>query len=265
MSAVIETCARLAESNPYLWKLAWETLHRVPVLLPHDRSYHALRQFIAVKPAGLFLDIGANDGISTLSFRRFDRHYRIFAVEPNPFLQPALERIKRKDGNFDYLMAAAGSKTAQMKFFVPVFRGIAFHTFTSGDSAKILADIDKAFGKRVAAAIEMRMFEASVVPLDELNLTPTIIKIDAEGFDFEVLSGLTGTIERTRPFVIAEIVREEFAKNIDFFHARDYALLRYEIAADRFTTKLEISDSLASGYRNFFAVPVETLKSLRME
>jgi FkbM family methyltransferase len=265
MSIVIDTCARIAESNPYIWKLAWELLHKVPFLLPHDRSYRALRQFIASKPRGLFLDIGANDGISTLSFRKFDRQYRIVAIEPNPLLEPALKRIKRKDNRFDYLIAAAGSTASHMKFFVPVYKGIALHTFTSGDSNEITVAIESAFGRRVAAATEMQMFEARVFPLDELNLDPTIIKIDAEGFDLEVLKGLRKTIERARPFVIVEIVPADFTEITEFFHKRNYAVLGYDIALDRFTNKLINPHSRTSGYRNSFALPTEMTSALRTD
>src|ERR1700678_75711 len=61
---IIEACARTAELHPIIWKTAWEAMHWLPFLLPHDKSYNALRHFIAIKPGGLFLDVGANDGIS---------------------------------------------------------------------------------------------------------------------------------------------------------------------------------------------------------
>jgi hypothetical protein len=61
----------------------------LPFLLPHDKSYRALRHFITLRPNGLFLDVGANDGISALSFRRFDKTYRILSLEPNgPLFSP---------------------------------------------------------------------------------------------------------------------------------------------------------------------------------
>jgi hypothetical protein len=61
-SAFVEGCARLAEVHPFAWKVAWEAVHQLPFLLPHDKSYNAFRHFIAKQPNGLFLDVGANDG-----------------------------------------------------------------------------------------------------------------------------------------------------------------------------------------------------------
>jgi hypothetical protein len=113
MNAVVEGCARFAEFHPYVWKMAWEAVHRLPFLLPHDKSYNAFRHFIANRPSGLFLDVGANDGISILSFRKFDSNYRILALEPNPLLEPALKKIKSNDAGLDYKMVGAGAAPAR--------------------------------------------------------------------------------------------------------------------------------------------------------
>ena len=100
IDSAVALCAQLAQRHPRLWKLAWDAIHRLPFLLPHDKSYRALRHFIALKPEGLFLDVGANDGISALSFRRFSKSYRILSLEPNALLEPALKKLKASDPNF---------------------------------------------------------------------------------------------------------------------------------------------------------------------
>jgi FkbM family methyltransferase len=110
----------------------------VTFLLPHDKSYNALRHFIAARPQGLFLDIGANDGISALSFRRFDKAYKIVSLEPNSLLEAPLKRISCTDQNFEFRMIGATSKRERIKFFVPVYRGIVLHTFASANRDHIL-------------------------------------------------------------------------------------------------------------------------------
>ena len=129
---LLENCGQLAQRHPLSWKAAWEAVHRLPFLLPHDKSYNALKHFVAANPSGLFLDVGANDGISALSFRRFSRSYDIFSVEPNRMLEPALKRLKARDLQFDYRIIGAGAVRTRLQFHVPVYRGIMLHTFTSG-------------------------------------------------------------------------------------------------------------------------------------
>ncbi len=121
----------IAELHPYTWRLAWLCVRHFSFLLPHDKSYYALRHFIALRPNGLFLDVGANDGISALSFRYFDKDYRILSLEPNLLLETSLKKIKASDPHFDYLMAGAGSQPSQVQFHVPVYKGVVLHTSTS--------------------------------------------------------------------------------------------------------------------------------------
>jgi FkbM family methyltransferase len=264
-SAFVEGCARLAEVHPFAWKVAWEAVHQLPFLLPHDKSYNAFRHFIAKRPNGLFLDVGANDGISILSFRKFDRNYRILALEPNPLLEPALKRIKSHDPHLEYKMVGAGAAPARLQFFVPVYRGILLHTFTSSAREQVEFSVARSFGKAVAAGIEIKQFECEVVRLDELSLNPTLIKIDAEGFDYDVLLGLIETIARSRPFVVTEIASDEYSKIKAFFDELDYDLLVYNIFDDHFDRDVSSylsAVSAMSGHRNFFAVPQEMASGL---
>jgi len=254
--------ARVAELHPYTWKLAWTVVRRIPLLLPHDKSYNALRHFIALKPNGLFLDIGANDGISALSFRRFDRSYRILSLEPNLFLEPALKKIKDRDPRFDYAMVGAGSKPSPVRFHVPVYRGVVLHTFTSSSLEHTRSALAASFGESVAATCNINVVEGNIVRVDDLHVEPTIIKIDAEGFNYDVLVGAVETIERSRPFVVVEIEAAEAAEMKRFFEARRYRLLSYDIGRDRFYADAGTERSGRSGERNLFAVPDGMLSSL---
>jgi FkbM family methyltransferase len=254
--------ARAAESHPYTWKLAWEAVHRAKFLLPHDKSYRALRHFIAARPEGLFLDVGANDGISALSFRRFSREYRILSLEPNGVLEPALRALKRKDLLFEYKMVGAGAAHSSIELFVPIYRGVVLHTFTAANRAQVMTALTQSFGRRVAASTRLQTITAEIIPVDALAVDPAIMKIDAEGFDYQVLLGADATIRRARPFVVVEIAWSDYADIARFFRERDYELLSYDVARDRFSAAERISAAAASGQRNFFAMPSEEKEAL---
>jgi FkbM family methyltransferase len=250
--------ARLAEFHPYTWKLAWEAVYYMPFLLPHDKSYLAIRHFIAVKPRGLFLDIGANDGISALSFRRFSKDYNILSLEPNPLLEGSLKRLRSRDPNFEYRMIGAGVNEARGQFFVPVYNGIVLHTFAGASSDAVRAAVELNFGKSVARRIRMETFEANIIPGDQLNVRPTIIKIDAEGFDLQILHGLRNTIRSALPFIVIEAAEEDTVEIFRFFDDFDYALFDYDLTADQFCYKPRRTATIgpvASGHRNSFAIP----------
>ena len=251
---------RVAELHPYTWKLAWMSVRCFSFLLPHDKSYFALRHFIALKPNGLFIDVGANDGISALSFRQFDRTYRILSLEPNYLLESSLKKIKARDPHFDYIMAGAGSKPSQVRFHVPTYAGVVLHTSTSSSVEHVRSVLADAFGDTIAAAASMTPIEGKIIRLDDLKLEPTIVKIDAEGFNYDVLLGAAETVARSRPFLIIELESDEGDKIKSYFEEMRYQLLGYDAMLDKFC--VGAGSPYSDLYRNFFAVPNEMLSSL---
>ncbi len=217
---------------------------------------------MALKPDGLFVDVGANDGMSALSFRRFDRSYRIFSLEPNRLLKPWLQEVKDSDARFEYMMAGAGSAPAQVRFYVPVYRGVVLHTFASANIESTRSTLAGSFGEAIAAACRIDAVDAEIVRLDDLNLEPTIIKIDAEGFDHDVLVGAVQTVEECRPFVVVEIDDARILAIRNYFETRRYQLLEYDIACDRFNSETGAQRSGRSGERNLFAIPEEMCAGL---
>ena len=228
--------------------------------MPHDPSYRAVRHFFDAAPDGLLLDIGANDGISVLSFRALDSRYRILSFEPNLLMEPSLARLKRRDDHFDYRMVGAGAKRTREHFFVPYYRGILLHTFTSGSSQQARTALAASFGQHVADHARIVEFENEVVPLDELELEPTIAKIDAEGFEHEILLGMADTIDRCQPFIVVEIAWDDEDRSVRMFlESRDYVLLDYDLSSSRFLPSAMRGGAAQSGHRNSFAVPRQKL------
>lgn len=256
LGSIKEVAGRVASAHPYSWKIAWEAVHRLAFLLPHDPSYKAFRHFTK-NSNGLFLDVGANDGISALSFRRLNKTYEIISLEPNLLLESALKKVKKRDRKFNYKMVGAGAEVFRTAFFVPVYRGVVLHTFTSASCEQVVKALTSAFGEAVAAQAKIHEVDGDIIPIDHLNLDPSIIKIDAEGFDYEVLVGARKTIERMRPFIAVEVAWSNVDKMQAYFTELDYVLLSYEPKKDEFSASLQSLTSAKSGYRNLFAIPKE--------
>src|SRR5215831_370500 len=73
--------------NFFLYYYTKKLFHVLPFMLPHEKDYFGLK--LLLKPGdGLFLDVGANDGISALSFRHINSSYAILSLEPNPLHVP---------------------------------------------------------------------------------------------------------------------------------------------------------------------------------
>ena len=102
--------------------------------------------------------------------------------------------------------------------------------------------------------------------MDDLSLVPSIIKIDVEGFDDQVLLGLRQTVIAHRPHVFIEYTPSEMAGIEAFFKDLNYAFFIYDIGSDTFTRFHE--DAARQRWENsalqvnLFCVPEEKAAAL---
>jgi hypothetical protein len=125
------------------------------------------------------------------------------------------------------------------------------HTLTSAQPEQAREAVRSVFGVSVAANTKLHQIESEVIRVDDLNVDPTIAKIDTEGFDYDVLLGMDATLARARPFVMIEVCWDNKEKIVKFLEARKYSLLTYDHTRDEFST------DIAGKHRNYFAVPKE--------
>jgi len=217
---------------------------------------------------GLFLDIGANDGVSAIGFRHIHSDYRIFSIEPNRYHEPTLKLVKKKLKRFDYLIAAAGSETGQKVLHMPFYSGVPVHTAASVRPEFVEHSMKgqfKNFGKEKIVILQQIV---DVIRVDELNLAPDIIKIDAEGYDYQVLLGLAGTVSTHRPFLMVEYHPNLVGDFEKFFQGVSYELFTYDYKQDcffPFHSDTELKTYNKTGIaRNIFCVPRERQDSLRI-
>jgi FkbM family methyltransferase len=189
------------KSNIYSYQLFRSIVGRINFLLPLEPDFTAFGMLPAGN--GMFLDVGANDGISARSFRIFNKTMPILSIEANPCHKMALERTKRSLPFFEYMLVGVGAAHGRMILHTPVFRGIALTAYASIDRPEAERRVCEHMPN---ASNALRFIETSVeiIPLDDLALTPAFVKIDVEGFELQVLQGMMATIERCRPIFMIE-------------------------------------------------------------
>ncbi len=255
--------SKIAIKNPYLWSKAWNCINTFPCLLPHDNSYWALKHF-CTSEHDLFLDIGANSGISALTFRKISRRINktipILSIEPNSLHQNSLLKLKEKISYFSFMLLGAGNSQEEVCFFTPVYKGIALHTFTSSSKQQILDAVHVIFGKKVSNNLDIKEIRAKIIKIDDLNIQPTIVKIDTEGFDYQVLQGAEKTLQKMRPFFMIEACWSSYTNIETLFKKYAYNLFVYSHNIDRFFhIGKEHFSSTVPKEKNIFAVPAEKI------
>jgi len=168
----------------------------------HDQDFLVLKAVLGGPQR--IIDAGANKGQSIETLAVLFPLSVIDSFEPNPIFYPQLEKIASTLSGVKIHHCGLGSAAGTFKFYIPIVDGIRYLEETS----VFLAEFQKPWvADRLAARgrdIQFEEFLARVQVGDDLELSPTLIKVDVEGAESSVLRGLERTIRRHKPVIIAE-------------------------------------------------------------
>jgi FkbM family methyltransferase len=148
---------------------------------------------------GTILDVGAHDGLLTLPFSRLPGA-RVVAFEPLPSAYARLRAAVLAEygavpPHLDLRSEALGARPGTLTLSVPILDGVAQEQWAS------TAKSYEAF-----ASVTVARHEVAVTTIDALGLTDLEhVKLDAEGFEEEVLEGAAETLRRCRPVLSLEV------------------------------------------------------------
>jgi FkbM family methyltransferase len=144
-----------------------------------DRWRRFYSEFIA--PGDLVFDVGANQGDRTELFVQMGA--RVVAVEPNQALATRLESIFRRS-RVKVEAVGVGSKPGELPFYV----------CTASACSSFSPEFVQSQRKQNSGFQWDRTETIAIITMDTLvekHGTPAFIKIDVEGFEVEVLAGLS--------------------------------------------------------------------------
>ena len=154
-----------------------------------------------VREGDLTFDIGAHVGDRTASFRRLGAS--VVTLEPQPTVFRAIRLIHGRDPRVSLLQCAAGAQVGE----VDIHLNTRNPTVSTASRALIEAAPEV---EEWADQVWGKVIRVPVTILDDLikaHGIPSFVKIDVEGFEAEVLKGLTTPI-RALSFEVTTLQRD---------------------------------------------------------
>jgi FkbM family methyltransferase len=152
-----------------------------------------------LRPGDTVVDVGANRGMFALTASHLvGKSGKVICFEPNPNCQTILERdiSSNRIENITVCRFGLGDREDELTLSVP--------TFNSGEGT---------FGSPstsddVSYKVRARVKRGDQVLADE---RVSLIKIDVEGFECNVIAGLAETIKRDKPIIMTEVFPSRLA------------------------------------------------------
>lgn len=198
----------------------------------------------ALKPNGVFYDIGANAGYISLAAAKQRRSAQVIAFEPLPALAEDVALAARRNG-FDHLSVynvALSAENGEAELFLPTQSVHA--SFVSREEGATMVKVPTV---RLDDAVA-----AGTIP------PPSVIKLDVEGAEMLVVDGAVETLRTHRPLICFEcdLNAERFGHTPGSFMGRLRSLgyTRFESAApDGTRVVLDEKAQASAGYGDFVA------------
>jgi FkbM family methyltransferase len=179
--AVAEVDFRELSALGWLNTMLGDDYQERPMIAAICRHLHA---------GSVFWDIGSNAGIVSYEISHLAKYREHHYFEPNPKIYPwveaALSHLDHATGHKVALSGENGSAT----FYVPR-KGSAFGSLEGG------GDADREEIQVSKRTCDSLVFEDGLLP-------PSVIKIDTEGHEIQVLAGMKRIIELHRPVIFFE-------------------------------------------------------------
>lgn len=140
-------------------------------------------------PNGVFVDVGANIGLMSIFTAKYFPNAKIISFEAHPgTFKIFSDNISLNAvGNISAIQKAVGSEKGETTIYENW-------------------DVNRGGASLVVKSESSKGIQVKLICLDdELDLNPSIVKIDVEGFELEVLKGAQNTIKKYQPIIIVEV------------------------------------------------------------
>ncbi len=216
-----------------------------------------VKRLVAAQPQKAFLDVGVNVGQTLLIVKSIDNDIPYYGFEPNPICVSYVADLIETNQLSATVYPVGMSNSSGL---VVLYKDVQLPGDSSASMIKEFRDTQD----KVEVFVPILSWEH--IPARKQAVQFGIVKIDVEGAEWEVISGLTELLEQQRPFIICEILPvytsdntfrlERQEKIMQLLKKLNYVIFRIGLQAELTPLQtIEVHGNLA--YSNYVFAPQE--------
>lgn len=180
------------------------------IKIPHEGDFKALRLFTP-EPHEIFVDIGSNRGESILSMLiTFERDNKIVGFEPNLIIYKKAKKYFHGNRRVCLHNFGLGDKEENASLLIPFYKKWMFDGLSSFRYDMVRDLVEMMLFWFDENKLSIQKVDCQIKTLDEIELgIPYFVKIDAQGYEFNILKGSTNTLQSHHPILLIESIDEE--------------------------------------------------------
>lgn len=177
--------------------------------IPHESDFKILK-FIHAEPRGCYVDVGANHGQSIESILLFKPNAEIISFEANPILAKKLTARYGAQNNIRIVAAGLADTPGEFALFIPSYNGFVYDALASFDKCSATSWLcEKTIVGFRPQKLRISESRCRVTTLDSQQLSPAFIKVDVQGYEYNVLRGARETLRKHEPILLVESFRND--------------------------------------------------------
>ncbi len=203
-----------------------------------------------IKPNDFVIEVGGHIGYMSLIFADLIKpngHLTVF--EPGINNLPYIKKNTQSNNNIEIVEKGAGDENKKTSFFIENLTG-QNNSFLK-DYSVFDENNKNALNNATKIAVEVDMITLDNYVFEEKNKTPNFIKIDVEGFEYQVLLGAKKLIAVCKTIFMIEVTMN---------HKEIYNIFKehhYNILNDKLEN-ISLDEFVADKYSNRFFVPINS-------
>jgi FkbM family methyltransferase len=212
MNPMVKKGLRTLQSEfPFLKEAKDAFYYKVRSLLsiPHERDFKALK-YIGRNSEKVLIDVGANQGQSIESMMMYMPASKIVSFEANPNLAQKLHVRYENIQQIRVLARGLSDSAGTYTLYIPSYKGFVYDGLASLDKNQASSWISK---QTIFGFDPSRLKVAEVIcqvnTLDAEQLAPFFLKVDVQGYEYNVLKGGVETLRTYEPVLLIESYRND--------------------------------------------------------